>query len=186
METAGLVVTIGSMLIAAWSAWIAFRQRRDAQQAAASAATDARESRESAQRVAAAQERIAAGFEVDRQRADDSQAKKIRIHGSQGAGGRGRIKVSNASNEPIFDVHIHSITAVVDGVETVVQWQPNPYMSRAIKVIDRIDGGCDRELFPFFGEDWTRHQWAPIVRFLDAHKVEWEINLASDVTRVDD
>ena len=179
-------MTVGSMLIAGFSAWVAWRQRGDAQAAAQAASEDAEAAKQAALRTVSAQERIAAGLELDRRRVEDSQAKRIRLRGSQQAGGRGRVKVSNASSSPIFDVRIHSIVALVDGVETAVDLQPNPYMHPVIREIDRIDGHTDRDLYPFFGEDWPRHQWSPLVRFRDANQVEWEINLAGDVARVDE
>ena len=186
MELAGLLVTVVATLIAAWSAWIARKQRKDAQDAAVEARADAVQAIKAAKRAAVAQESIAAGHDEDRRLAAESQAKKIRIHGSQQGNGRGRVKVTNASTEPIFDIHIHSITALIDGDESPVSWQPNPYTRPVLEVIDQIDGEFARELYPFFGEDWPGRQWSPIVRFRDANQVQWEINLDNEIARVED
>ncbi|MDF6101744.1 hypothetical protein [Gordonia hongkongensis] len=186
MVVAGLIVAVVAALVAAVSAWISWVQRQDAQRAAAEASADATRAIAAAQRVADAQEKIATGHEDDRRRAAESQAKLVQLHGSQSAGGRGRVRVTNSSNQPIFDAYIHSITTMVDGVETPLDWRPNPYMTPVIKTIDRVDGGRGRELFPFFEGDAIGKEWSPIVRFRDANKVQWEINLDNEVARVED
>ncbi|MGV6990865.1 hypothetical protein ACUY3U_05290 [Gordonia amicalis] len=186
MVIAGLIVAVVAALVAAVSAWISWVQRQDAQRAAAEASADAARALEAAQRVADAQEKIASGHEDDRRRAAESQAKLVQLQGSQSAGGRGRVRVTNSSDRPIFDVYIHSITTMVDDVEKPLEWRPNPYMTPVIKMIERIDGGRGRELFPFFEGDAIDKEWSPTVRFHDANRVQWQLTLGEEVARVDE